>query len=179
MRIVGIGGEPATGKSFLMGKIRERLGLPGALRRSWEKVMVWSEFADSKACVLGIYDGGAYGGTDRLSMAVTPVAVRWLPIARAQYPGYTIFFEGDRLFTANFIAECRKYAELCDFLILSASDNTKATRRFARSDTKPASWLQGRVTKYQRIANDDKQVRIFRHETEVDTELLLNMLLPK
>ena len=98
MRLVGVIGEPATGKTALMRAILERLGddyegFKFGLLRGRKYV--------GELYVLGIYRAGElFAGTDRLSMAVQPFAIKFLKVIPATA---TVVFEGDRLTREGFL----------------------------------------------------------------------------
>lgn len=146
---VGIGGEPATGKTSLMVQILKRLGAS----RGLYKGLVRGHFYDlSQVVVLGVYDGSLFSGTDRLSMAVLPEAIAFLnKIAnRPAYDNWTVLFEGDRLFNAKFFDAAQQLGELKLFL-LTCEEETLEKRHSDRKDTQSESWLKGRRTKYAKL----------------------------
>jgi len=104
-----------------------------------------------KAIYLGTYEGTKFDGTDRLSMAVQPDAVRFIKKAEKRYKDYTIFFEGDRLFNAKFLTLISKYNNA--ILILSVDEKIKKQRHKSRDDTQSEVFLKGRKTKILNIAN--------------------------
>ena len=100
MKVIAIGGEPGAGKSTLMKEILNKF--------------VWSKVYDSVKLVpylqygnyyiLGKYDEGeTFSGTDRMSMAVQPEAIKFL--ASLDKDAVVLFY-GDRLFTSSFLEHC-------------------------------------------------------------------------
>jgi hypothetical protein len=168
--VIGIGGEPATGKSALMTGILSALG-PGSEVRSG--VIRGTAHLGSSVVVLGLYgeDAGPYPGTDRLSMAVQPRTLEYLR-DRAAAGVTAALFEGDRLFNAKFLRACLEDFPGSKFLLLTASEPVKAARRVGRSDTKPSAFLEGRATKYANVCRFVPGVEVFPNETPGDLEAL-------
>ena len=99
LKIIALGGEPATGKTTLMFELIKKTD-------DWQIVkpekLLDAMYSDKlKTYILGKYekDGNTFQGTDRLSMAVQPDAVKFLKSAK----DVNIIFEGDRLFNSKFI----------------------------------------------------------------------------
>lgn len=150
IKTVGIGGEPATGKTSLMVQILSTLGASRTL--SYKKLVKGHFYDDAKVVVIGVYDGSLFAGTDRLSMAVLPEAIAFLNqlASRPAYDGWTVLFEGDRLFNAKLFDAAQKLGELTLFL-LSASDEELEKRHGDRKDNQNPTWLAGRRTKYKNL----------------------------
>lgn len=172
---MGVGGEPATGKSTLARKLLALLG-PGepfafGLAQGTHHGGVF---------VLGHYGPGPYPGTDRLSMAVQPVAQVFVrQAAEGALPQVrSVFFEGDRLFNVSFLAYCAAYMPESRFYVLESSEKDKARRRKARSDTKPQKFLEGRATKYGNIltAPGNARVETYPSDTPEDLDALAEAL---
>lgn len=148
--IIGIGGEPATGKSTLMRELLKRFLLPGVAFKAGlvSGTMHWSHNGLSVA-VLGRYDEeDRFPGTDRLSMAASPAVIEWL-----DSPGRAkiVLFEGDRLFTRKFIDACGARTEPCRFFMLHTAATELTRRHEERKDTQTAAFLKGRITKYKNL----------------------------
>ena len=98
MKLVGVIGEPATGKTALMRTVLSKL--PNRYTKFKYGLLRGRSYADG-LYVLGIYnEGEPFAGTDRLSMAVQPYAIKFL---KAIEPDATIVFEGDRLTREGFL----------------------------------------------------------------------------
>jgi len=139
MKLIGIIGEPATGKTTLMCSILKRLGDDymkfryGLLRgRAYAR----------ERYVLGIYrTGERFAGTDRLSMAVYSDAIKFI---KSRPASAIVAFEGDRLTRHNFLASVI-YDDLVLFHIV-CSDEERDRRHVARGDTHPRSFTRSRRT---------------------------------
>ena len=156
IKLIGIGGEPAAGKTSLMIKLLRHYG-------ATEKPVTVSMdlcrglyFKKGKAFVLGIYDGQLFQGTDRLSMAVQPDALKFVRSIDGNseaYDQHAIFFEGDRLFTGSFLKDARDLLgdERSRFYLLEALPEVKAQRHRQRSDQQTSTWLKSRASKYENL----------------------------
>ena len=95
-KIVAVGGSPGTGKTTLFRKFMEGL--------QWERVepkkMLPALYCkEIDTYILGKYeDGETFAGTDRLSMAVQPIAQEFVKETTSN-----ILFEGDRIFNQSFL----------------------------------------------------------------------------
>ena len=69
MKVIGIIGEPAAGKSTVMRNLIADLG-SGAVEK--EGLVAYTKFPESKTIVAGIYDEQVFSGTDRLSKGCGP-----------------------------------------------------------------------------------------------------------
>lgn len=170
IQVIGIGGLPATGKTTLMRSILKELvpGMPIKFR-------LIRATLHSHEIVLGIYDNRTFGGTDRLSMAAMPDAMRYLELLNTDPDrnGYTVLFEGDRLFSAKFIIFCQQLTA-SKFVYLEARN--LASRHQDRNDTQSDSWLKGRQTKYSNLTTAHK-FEVYQHNTPQDTEQIKGLLL--
>ena len=100
MKVIAIGGEPGSGKTSLMRKIINKF----ELNPKYDQFKLVPYLHNNKYYVLGKYEEGeVFSGTDRMSMAVQPEAVKFL----ASVPkDSVILFEGDRLFNTSFLEHC-------------------------------------------------------------------------
>ena len=95
-KLMAVGGQPGTGKTTLFRKFMESY--------QWEtvepkKMLPALYCKELDLYVLGKYeDGETFAGTDRLSMAVQPVAQSFVAETTSN-----ILFEGDRIFNQSFL----------------------------------------------------------------------------
>lgn len=145
--VVGIGGEPATGKTSLMRQIIEALKTSeNPAEFHFKKLVKGTVFNKSKIYIVGDYFGNeTFAGTDRLSMAVQPVFLDFLD-SLDNYS--TVLFEGDRLFNRKSIDFLIGRPDFkCRFYALKASLSETARRRNLRGTDQSETWLKGRKTK--------------------------------
>jgi hypothetical protein len=157
MRILAVAGAPGVGKSTLFAALLPLLGFRiGSTRHGLlEYALV------ERTAVLGVYeDGEAFGGTDKLSMAVQPHAEDFIAqVGAGKFRGIdSVAFEGDRLTTSKFLAQCRAAGEL-RFIVVSTSPEALALRRETRAADvgkgQDATWLRGRETKVTGLADTE------------------------
>ena len=143
-KIIAIGGEPGAGKTSLMHCILDHYNLVP----KYKDVKLVPYLQNDLLYVLGKYeDGEIFGGTDKMSMAVQPEAMKFL----ASLPQNAIvLFEGDRLFTASFLEDCMSKYDTT--IIYLKTDKCIREERFKeRGSEQNKTWLQGRETKISNI----------------------------
>lgn len=173
MRVVGIGGEPATGKSSVMWTILKTLSKEEKPRLFKCGMVRGMYFEVQKILVVGIYeDGQKFAGTDRLSMAVQPEFLKMLHVE--QLPFDKILLEGDRLFTGSAI---REVGERGKWFILRASPDELFRRHLERHDTQTEKFLAGRATKYMNILAEFPAVKILNNNTRAEQEFNAKLIL--
>ena len=174
--VIGIGGEPATGKSSLFSELINLVGEPRPIKY---RVCQAAAYDAAQIIVLGIYDGSTFQGTDRLSMGVQPHALEFVTRLHknAGYHGWRVLFEGDRLFNSKFISSIQSAGIPHHFYVLEAGEAMKSQRHHNRGDTQTATWLKGRVTKTQNILSAHPHVQALRNETYDDQISNVRLLL--
>jgi molybdopterin-guanine dinucleotide biosynthesis protein len=94
MQVIAIGGEPGSGKTTLMKRLVEHF----KVQPHYTEVKLVPYLQNGNIYVLGKYeDDQVFAGTDRMSMAVQPEAIKFLATLPADS---VVLYEGDRLFTA-------------------------------------------------------------------------------
>jgi dephospho-CoA kinase len=147
MKIFAIGGEPGSGKSTLMKEILRK----NVFSSMFDQVKLVPYHQSGFVYILGKYEEGqVFSGTDRMSMAVQPEAVKFL----ASLPDNSIvLFEGDRLFTASFLEHCvEKYDT--EIIYLETDKTIREERYKERGSDQNETWLQGRQTKIANILSN-------------------------
>lgn len=156
VKVIAMGGEPATGKTTLMFKLI-------SMADDWqiakpEKLLDAMYSKKLNLYILGKYenDGNAFQGTDRLSMAVQPDALKFF--SALEYESNTIdhsvnvIFEGDRLFNGkmlDFLQE--KFPNDFKVLILTVKNSTLDQRHIDRKDDQDDKFKNSRKTKISNI----------------------------
>lgn len=174
LRIIGIGGEPATGKTKLMRTLLATLSNAEEFSNGLCKGTMHPA---SGVIVLGTYDETTFGGTDKLSMAAQPDTIDYLTHLRGSLESQdvTIWFEGDRFFNAKFIEAMKRISQLT-MILLTANKQLLDERHFQRNDTQNETWLKGRRTKYKKLQLM-YSLPIYIHETPEQTEEIKSIIL--
>ena len=147
MKVIAIGGEPGSGKTTLMNRIISHY----KFEPKYDSFKLVPYMQKDNIYLLGKYEEGeVFSGTDRMSMAVQPEAIKFL----ASLPKDSILlFEGDRLFTASFLEHCVENYET--IIIHLATDKAVRQERYKeRGSEQNETWLQGRETKINNILSN-------------------------
>lgn len=146
--IIAVGGSPGTGKTTLFREFMKG--------KTWKKVepmkllpALYCEEIDTY--ILGKYDEGeTFAGTDRLSMAVQPVAQKFLTQTKSN-----ILFEGDRIFNQSFLEHATLSANHdLEIVYLKTSKEILEQRYKDRGSDQSEVFLKGRETKYNNILSN-------------------------
>jgi len=144
MKIIAIGGEPGCGKTTLMKKIIEHF----EVEPKYDEFKLVPYLQKGNIYILGKYEEGhVFAGTDRMSMAVQPEAIKFLSTLPTDS---IVLYEGDRLFTASFLEDCLDKYDL-DIVYLSTDKNIRTQRYAERGSEQDETWLRGRETKISNI----------------------------
>lgn len=168
-KIIAIGGEPATGKTFVVRALLPLLGMSYPFKRG----LVEGTFhPPTNTYVVGKYkDGDTFAGTDRLSMGVQKDWPEFLKHCAVEKRN--VVFEGDRLFIEKNLT-ARSHMVIPIFL--TADKGVKLSRHLKRKDNQSEKFLKGRQTKYQRLMTVCPTATVFSHENNFDTHRILNYI---
>lgn len=175
-KIIVIGGEPCTGKTTLMKNFIKESGLEFKKNR-YEGLLDCLYNEENSIYILGKYDetDDVFQGTDKLSMAVQPSAVKFFDNLTADS---TVLFEGDRLFNNKFLNYLQeKYQDNLKIIVLKVSDNSLDNRHSSRGDNQTDKFKTSRKTKVNNIlTNLDlmDNITVMNNETEEDSKIVLN-----
>lgn len=147
-KFIAVGGSPGTGKTTLFRKFMEG--------KNWERVepkkmlpALYSKELD--LYVLGKYeDGETFAGTDRLSMAVQPIAQNFVTECQSN-----ILFEGDRIFNQSFLEFAMGLPNTdLQVVFLKAPKTILEARYKDRGSDQSEQFLKGRETKYSNLLSN-------------------------
>lgn len=172
-KLIGIVGMPGTGKTTLM---REWMS-----KREWVKdtpIQLLDSYVSGNVRLFGKYEEGeTFAGTDKLSMAVMPVALQYMAS-----PSDINIFEGDRLTSVNFFSQCQDMGHDVNIIILEVGDSVREQRYKDRGSEQSETFIQGRRTKINNIkeefgekplTGEDSLYTVFNHETPEDTAAVI------
>jgi hypothetical protein len=158
VKVIAMGGEPATGKTTLMFKLI-------SMADDWqtvkpEKLLDAMYSKKLNLYILGKYvnDGNVFQGTDRLSMAVQPDAEKFFSNlayeSSADDHTVNVIFEGDRLFNGKLLDKLSEwFPESFKVLVLTASHDVKEQRHLDRKDDQDDKFKNSRKTKIENICS--------------------------
>lgn len=147
MKVFAIGGEPGSGKTTLMKKVIEHY----KVEPKYDAFKLVPYLQKDNIYILGKYEEGeVFSGTDRMSMAVQPEAIKFLSSLSKDS---IVLFEGDRLFTASFLEDCMDKYDL-KIIYLSTRKEIREDRYKDRGSSQNETWLQGRETKISNILSN-------------------------
>lgn len=178
MTIIGIGGMPATGKSYLMQclmvNLSTRHGHPW-VPKAYGTAM-YEQLGDK--FVMGRYAGvSEFAGTDRMSMnCYRSVKMFWKALAK-QVPNAVVLFEGNRLFKDEMLTFATTVADHTAFIMLDASETVLESRHTERRDSQTERILKARKTELDNLLAKRTDVRIIANGTPAEGEDLLCQLL--
>jgi len=158
-KVIGLGGEPATGKTTIIKKLREFFNLTpfsyGQVKGVYDK--------EKKVYFIGVFDGSTFEGTDKLSMAVQPFFIKFLNWCE----GGIVIFEGDRLFNQSLFDRDFNFVKI----IIKADEEILESRHKERGDTQSNKFLKSKKTKIENIIKNNKDCIIFTNEGD-DTKII-------
>lgn len=177
MKLVCWGGTPTSGKTTLMRYIVKELG-SGSVKKNG--LLMYQHHPSSKCLVLGSYAKAGFGGTDRLSMAVQPIALGVIQswASNSEMKDWTVLFEGDRLFNQSFLKSLVDIPSLDYYLfMLTVSPETQHRRHKDRKDSQNETWLKGRLTKCKRLQESIEDLTVLKNETVDDLKRNVEIML--
>jgi dephospho-CoA kinase len=147
MKVIAIGGEPGSGKSTLMNRL---LDYYNPIKK-YNEVKLVPYLQKNDIYFLGKYDEGeVFSGTDKMSMAVQPEAIKFLSTLS---DNSVVLYEGDRLFTSSFLENCAEKYDL-NIIYLETHKQVRKDRYSERGSNQNETWLSGRETKIANILSN-------------------------
>ncbi len=149
MKFVVICGPPASGKSSLLRRVRRGTSSTGKFKFG----LLRGVYDGTSFYYLGVFDGSAFEGTDRLSMAVQRDAELFVAYLQGKMRDeVTVVFEGDRLCNMKYLSVLAHHT--LRVFMLDVSPEELGKRHLARADTQKETWLKGRATKLLNIRRE-------------------------
>ncbi len=176
IKVLGLGGEPASGKTSLFKMLLNCLGRNEDFKFGLVRGYT---FKSTKVIVLGIYNATLFSGTDRLSMAVQTDAMKFITYAAGDpgFEGYSLLFEGDRLFNEKFIRHCLSSCPGSRFMVVKSSAEEKERRHRARGDNQTERWLKSRQTKIANIVDKmTQEIELYNNENSEDQRAIFDVI---
>ncbi len=175
MKIVAMGGEPASGKTVIFKTFKGDRKI-----KRFKEGLLEGEIDDKRKVIyLGVYKEGlskdSFCGTDKLSMAVQPVALEFVNKAHKKWKGYTIIFEGDRLFNKKFLKALMLKHDVAIIVLEVEDDILHKRHKKRKGDTQTEKFLKGRKTKVRNIVGGFPVI-IREHNDKADTPHVVKLL---
>jgi GTPase SAR1 family protein len=150
MKIIGMCGEPASGKSTIMRKFISGLQGTGIVKK--EGLVAYTEFAEDRVIVAGIYDEAVFSGTDRTAKSCGPKFRDWLAAKNSDsdYDDWTFYWEGERFSNSKFFDFFRDECSDVTIYYLNADEETLNERNANRSNQN-SSWRKGMATRMRNL----------------------------
>jgi hypothetical protein len=137
-------GAPGVGKSALMAELLAEHRALGTVNKK-----PFAHVAFPGGLYLGDAERPNFPGTDALSMAVQPQVEDFITESRP----LRIVAEGDRLANDKFFQFLRRTGYHLTVAYLTAEPRTLAARRRERGSNQNPTWMRGRESKSERLAN--------------------------
>ena len=149
MKIIGLIGEPAAGKSTVMRDFISHLGNNEVVK---EGLVVYTTYPKDKIMVGGIYDKEVFSGTDRLSKGCGPKYRDWLnsKINDPEFKDWTFYWEGERFSNSKFFDFFMDLKTPVVTYYLKADPETLNARNAKRSNQNE-SWRKGMHTRMENL----------------------------
>ena len=147
---IGIIGEPAVGKTTVMRKVID--GISFELHKLGKAK--WMQNAEHKLIVMGSYMGHTFDGTDRLSMACYEDLENALQYFQQSKKGFAILWEGDRLARNCWLQALKESGYELSLFHFTGELKTVKERRDKRGTKQNESWVSGRRSLCQRLADE-------------------------
>jgi hypothetical protein len=150
MKIVGLCGEPASGKSTIMRAFISNLKDTGTVKK--EGLVVYTEYPEEKVFVAGIYDDAVFSGTDRTAKSCGPKYREWLDAKNADpaYDDWEFYWEGERFSNSKFFDFFYGGCPDVTTYFLEADPQLLDERNASRSNQNP-SWRKGMATRMRNL----------------------------
>lgn len=177
MKIIGIGGLPASGKSYTVQALMANLAKMHG--HQWQPKTYGMAMYEQLAAiyVMGRYTGvSEFAGTDRMSMnCYRSVKMFWKTLAK-NVPEAVVVFEGNRLFKDDLMSFAGGIADTM-WMVLDAGEDVTAQRHHERKDNQTERSLQARKTELHNLLAKRTDVRVVSNRNEAEGEDILFQML--
>jgi len=143
-RVLYIAGVPASGKSCLIQQVRQKFDISEPVKYGKCRAV---KNRDGTIYVLGVFDGSAFEGTDKLPMDVIDDAIAFIKELSKDNRDIAVLAEGDRLFNARFLNEVR-----ATLLLIDANAEELEARHLIRGDNQSEQFKRRCRTKIENFA---------------------------
>lgn len=150
MKIIGLIGEPAAGKSTVMKNFISGLGDGSIIK---EGLVVYTVYPEHRVVVAGKYEEGVtFCGTDTLSKGCGPKYREWIANKNAnpEWNDYTFYWEGERFSNSKFFDFFHSDCKDVTTYYLEADEDTLNVRNASRSNQND-SWRKGMRTRMHNL----------------------------
>ena len=154
MKIIGICGEPASGKSTIVRNFIATLSPPAQIVK--EGLIVYTIYPEDKVIVAGKYEEGTvFSGTDVLSKGAGPTYRNWLASKNAdsKYDNYVFVWEGERFSNSKFFHFFYNECPGVTVYYLQCDEETLNERNANRSNQND-SWRKGMKTRMNNLCRE-------------------------
>ena len=169
-KVLAINGLPATGKSTLMKAFVKGSGKWTSATPAKGLKALYNKQLD--CYILGEYvDGEDFPGTDRLDMAIQPVALSFRSKTKSN-----VIFEGDRLFNSTFLEPLDELGVSLQIIEIVASEEVLKARHKKRKDKQTEVFIKAKRTKIRNICGSPtffSRVKTMENNTEDDQSAIL------
>jgi ABC-type dipeptide/oligopeptide/nickel transport system ATPase component len=150
MKIIGLIGEPAAGKSTVMKNLISELGEGSIVK---EGLVVYTLYPEDKVVIAGKYEEGVtFCGTDTLSKGCGPKYREQLSKmdSDSEWDDYTFYWEGERFSNSKFFdffySDCKDVTTY----YLEAGEDVLNARNASRSNQNE-TWRKGMRTRMHNL----------------------------
>jgi dephospho-CoA kinase len=166
--IIALGGEPASGKTTLLKRVRQNF----ATLTTFKQGLVCGSYCPStNVYFVGVFDNTMFEGTDKLSLSVQPSFIEFVKNTN----NAKIVFEGDRLFNASLFEQLPSI-----IFILDIDKTIHAQRHAQRGHAQNETFLKGRKTKIANVKNTFTHTILNNNtndDIETNTKAIMEVLL--
>lgn len=172
MKVLGIGGDMASGKSYL---VRQLLG-PTRKRGAFKNI-VFEYNPARRLFAIGKYDKSRYPGTDFMYHPQLESNVfDFLLWVEATHPDSLVVFEGDRVYKDVVIERIRPRFD-CTFIMLTVTEETCFLRHMKRQDNQQMKQIRLKERRNQNMLKRHPFITPMANNTPDDYKTIVQFIL--